>query len=471
VLQARFEDLLSKWATLDKAAHGSQPSTSLVSTQKSFEVFLKDLYKQLATADGPATTVQEESGIELTLAGLVKRNPRLAVLYTLEEQDRYLVIVTTGKGRTPHSYAIPQAELDWKCRMFLEALRKPGGDPSPLASELYQVLFAPLLEDLEAANVTTLVWNLDGSLRYIPVAALLNQQTGRYVIEDYSVVSFTPLSHSIADAPQLTGGTALAMGTSSISLDGLDMLSNVPAELDSIVSDPDVSGSHGVLPGKILLNDQFTEAAMQRELHSQAVVHIASHFVLTPGNDDLSFLLLGGRDHDSSGYRYSMAEFEKSTNMHLEGTKLLTFSACETAASNERDICFEDDKSSVVVAQCQAGEVNQRENGVVMESISEVALEKGAEAVISSLWSVDDRSTTEFMADFYQRWAGSGGTVSKAEALRQAELDLLHGRGALQDSAAERGSKLVNGGQSTAIPGDFSKPHFWAPFVLTGNWQ
>jgi CHAT domain-containing protein len=481
-LQTEFEDLLTKYATLDKASRPAdgrpnrqvQPASpavaSLRSAQKAFDSFLPELYRRLEASEGPAAAVQDRGGIETTIAKLVRTNPHLAVIYTLEEPDRYSAIVTTGKGQSAYSYAIAQDELDQKCRQFLEALKSPTGDSSKLAPELYQVLFAPMQKDLAAANVTTLVWNLDGSLRYIPIAALFNQQTGHYVIEDYSVVSFTPLSHSLADAPHLAGVSALAMGTSSISLDGLSVLPNVPVELNSVVSDPDVSDSHGVLPGKILLNGQFTEAAMQRELHSQAVVHIASHFVLRPGNDDLSFLLLGGQDHDSSGYRYSMAEFEKSS-MRLEGTKLLTFSACETGASNEREICFQDGKSSVIASQCRAGDVNQREDGVVMESISEVALEKGAEAVLSSLWSVDDASTSEFMADFYRRWAGSGGTISKAEALQQAELDLLHGLHSMQGPAGERGSKLVHGDLSAGSPARFSRPYFWAPFVLTGNWQ
>ncbi len=154
-------------------------------------------------------------------------------------------------------------------------------------------------------------------------------------------MNFTPLNHSLDDVPKFDGATAIGMGTSRISIDGLDMLSNVPAGLDSVVVDPDVAESHGVLPGKILLNGQFTETAMQQDLHSQAVVHIASHFILKPGNDDLSFLLLGGKDQDSSGYRYSIAEFEKSSNVHIEGTKLLTLSACETGAANKRDVCFE----------------------------------------------------------------------------------------------------------------------------------
>jgi CHAT domain-containing protein len=220
------------------------------------------------------------------------------------------------------------------------------------------------------------------------------------------------------------------------------------------------------------MNEQFTEKALEEGLKSQDVVHIASHFVLRPGNDDLSFLLLGGKDQDHSGYKYSMADFEKSRDVQIQGTKLLTLSACQTGAANERDICFQNDQSSVKTAECQAGNAKQRENGVVMESMSEVVLEKGVEAALSSLWSVDDMSTSALMADFYQRWAGSDGAVSKAEALRQAELDLLHGNAMPQPGAGGRGVHAVeNGPAKQAAPAGLALPYYWAPFVLTGNWQ
>jgi len=175
---------------------------------------------------------------------------------------------------------------------------------------------------------------------------------------------------------------------------------------------------------------------MLANLKSQAIVHIASHFWLTPGNDDRSYLLLGGKDQDNSGYKFSMAEFEKSRDLHIDGTKLFTLSACQTGAANKR------------------------EDGVVMEGMGEAVLEKGGEAVISSLWSVNDLSTGALMADFYRRWVGSAGQVTKSEALREAELDLLH----------EKVKPPPNLNDPNA-PTNFADPYFWAPFVLMGNWQ
>ena len=102
-----------------------------------------------------------------------------------------------------------------------------------------------------------------------------------------------------------------------------------------------------------------------------------------------------------------------------------------------------------------------------MEGMSESVLDKRANAVISTLWQVNDKSTEALMADFYKRWIGSGGKLTKAEALRQAELGLLRGGDQTEIGAASRGVSLefANG------RGRFGDPYYWAPFVLMGNWQ
>jgi CHAT domain-containing protein len=483
-LEDEFEKQIAQWVSLDKALRAAESAdrhqrsailkaqAALDAGQASFDAFLRNLYKQLEAPQGPAVAVQKVTGAELPLERLLAKNPDTAALYTLEGADRYRVMVISHSGRFARFYPIAQNALDEKCRQFLNLVSRRKRNSADSGNDLFQIVFAPVQKDLQALGVKTLVWYLDGSLRYIPIAALYNSETRRYLIEDYSVVNFTPLSHSIEAPPELKNARAIAMGISGEYFNDLGPLVNVKEELNSVVSDPAVRDSHGVLPGTILIDGQFTEKALEDNLKSQDVVHIASHFVLTSGNDDLSFLLLAGKDQDRSGYKYSMADFEKSSDLHLEGTKLLTLSACQTGAANERDTCFQSNQSSVTTAECRAGDAKQRENGVVMESMGEVVLEKGAQSVISSLWSVDDKSTSAFMADFYQRWAGSGPRVSKAEALRQAELDLLHDNATPQSGAGRRGVYAVDDEPGTQVnPAGYALPYYWAPFVLTGNWQ
>jgi len=81
--------------------------------------------------------------------------------------------------------------------------------------------------------------------------------------------------------------------------------------------------------------------------------------------------------------------------------------------------------------------------------------------VLASLWEVDDESTGLLMKRFYEFWTGAPATP-KAEALRQAQLALLPGTVSAAGSAP---------GQPQGRLPPYANPHFWAPFVLFGNWK
>jgi CHAT domain-containing protein len=63
---------------------------------------------------------------------------------------------------------------------------------------------------------------------------------------------------------------------------------------------------------------------------------------------------------------------------------------------------------------------------------------------LASLWQIDDEATAIFIGEFYKEL--TNGKLTRAEALRQAQLTLL--------------KKYPN----------YSRPGYWAPYVLVGNW-
>jgi CHAT domain-containing protein len=131
--------------------------------------------------------------------------------------------------------------------------------------------------------------------------------------------------------------------------------------------------------------------------------------------------------------------------MLLRYTDLLTLSACETGVSGTAS------------------------NGREVDGLGMTAQLKGAKAVISSLWSVNDASTGQLMSDFYGRWAEGKGKVAKVEALRQAQLDLLLGNVKPPQGISVRGFGAAAPAQN-ALAG-YTHPYYWAPFVLMGNWR
>jgi CHAT domain-containing protein len=359
--------------------------------------------------------------------------------------DHYRVIVITATTTVARDYAIADTELNKKVADFEQVLRNPSRDPKPLAQELYKILMGPIQGDLAQAKAETLVWSLDGVLRYVPMAALYDGK--QYAVEKYNTVTITPASIShLEDKPDVSNLSVVAMGIARKYEDGLPALPSVAGELDDVVKDAQVKGANGALPGTILLDGQFTEKAMEEQLSgAHGVVHIASHFVFKPGDDGDSYLLLAGKDEGGAGFHLTVADFRDNRNLTLRHTDLLTLSACETGMSGS------------------AG------NGREVDGLGTTAQLKGAKAVISSLWSVNDASTGQLMGDFYKRWAEGGGKVTKVEALRNAQLDLLLGQ--VKPNASGTGRGFVAEKTTLDAPSGYSHPYYWAPFVLMGNWR
>ncbi len=414
---------------------------------------LSDYYKRLYTLLGANSNANKEiadvkgnvSALNLALAKM----PHTVALYTLVGKDRYRVIVISGATPVAREYAITEEDLNKKIAAFEQVLRSRSSNPRPAAQELYNILVGPVKADLEQAHAETLVWSLDGALRYVPMAALYDGK--QYLVEKYNTVTITPVSIAhLADKPDVSNMTATAMGISRKYESDLPALRAVVGELDEVVKDPQVKGADGVLPGTILLDNGFTQKAMEEQLSSpHAVVHIASHFVFKPGDDKQSYLLLADGDAAGKGFHLTVANFNDNPNLGLDNTELLTLSACETGMSGSAS------------------------DGREVDGLGTTALSKGAKAVISTLWEVDDSSTGVLMADFYRRWAEGGGKVEKVEALRQAQLDLLQGKSKIgigtQGDASSRG--VAAEGDEKPGPEGFAHPYYWAPFVLMGNWR
>ncbi|MGA9061357.1 MAG: tetratricopeptide repeat protein [Terracidiphilus sp.] len=397
-----------------------------------------DANKQVADVKGDVSLLKQT----------IARMPHTVALYTLVGGDRYGVIVITGSTAAAREYAITQKDLNQKVASFQQALRDPHSDAKPLAHELYKILVGPIKADLDQAQAQTLVWSLDGALRYVPMAALYDGK--QYMVERYSTVTITPASIAhLSDKPDVSNLSVVAMGISRQYEEALPALPAVVAELDEIVKDAQVQGANGVLPGTILLNSAFTEKAMESQLGGQHnLVHIASHFVFRPGDDSQSYLLLAGKEEGGGGFHLTVGDFRDDQNLSLDSTDLLTLSACETGMSGSAS------------------------NGREVDGLGTTAQLKGAKAVISSLWEVNDASTGALMADFYKRWVDGEGKVTKVEALRQAQLDLLQGKVSPQSGASGRGVDVVENkpGQQTR-PAGYAHPYYWAPFVLMGNWR
>ena len=435
--------------TAEQEKQFQELSGQLKQASKGLDVFYSRLYEVFGKTTSANNQVRDVKGPVSDLKRIIAKMPHTTALYTLVGKDRTSIIVIAGSADVPavvRESAISEVELNKKVAAFQQVLRQPGQDPRPLAQELYKVLIGPVKADLDQAKAETLVWSLDGVLRYVPMAALYDGK--QYVVENYNTVTISPTSiANLADLPDMTNLSTVAMGISRKYEEGLPALPAVAGELGDVVKDAKVQGANGALTGTILLDGQFTEKAMENQLGAQpTVVHIASHFVYSPtGDASKSYLLLAGKDQGGAAFHLTVEDFRDNANLSLSETALLTLSACETGMS---------------------GNAN---GGKEVDGLGMTAEYKGAKAVISSLWSVNDASTGQLMGDFYKRWAEGAGKVPKVEALRQAQLDLLLGKARVQGDGSDRGFGTSK--REGPAPAGYAHPFYWAPFVLMGNWR
>lgn len=172
-------------------------------------------------------------------------------LYTVVSKDAGWIILIGPDIRK--AYPIDVAGLEQAVLDFRETLRSPTFDPRPLARKLYRKLFlqtsprqkTTLASDLETylSNYRdkTLMWSLDGVLRYVPVAAL-SPDGEHYLVERYRNVVFTT-----ASLPRLKDGVnprweALGLGV-SVEKDGFPPLAGVERELRAIIGADDSGAS------------------------------------------------------------------------------------------------------------------------------------------------------------------------------------------------------------------------------------
>ena len=200
----------------------------------------------------------------------------------------------------------------------------------------------------------------------------------------------------------------------------------------------------GIYPGLEFLNKDFNWRSLRDNILGHKLLHIATHGEFVPGSPDASYLLLG------TGEKLAIPKI--ATLQDLSNVSLVVLSACETALAGTG------------------------QDGTEINGISYYFLNSGAKAVMASLWKVNDDSTRLLMQNFYSNLAKATATapITKAQALRQAQLSLLRGSASIPDNPEQRGLGLEDRPGSppsptTSTASGFSHPYYWAPFILIGN--
>ncbi|MEO0376021.1 MAG: CHAT domain-containing protein [Cyanobacteria bacterium P01_A01_bin.17] len=331
-------------------------------------------------------------------------DPTSAVVYSIILPERTALIVSRPQQPLRY-YSISNAQADVESQIdaFLESLSLAYDSNTQLqrSQKMYDLLIRSAEADQALAGVETLVFVLDGELRNIPMAAL--HDGTQYLIEKYRL-ALSPGLQLLAPRPLADTKLSAITGGVSRAHQGFSALPAVTSELKQLAQN---------LPSTALLNQDFTRPKLAQRIAEEpaSIVHLATHGQFSSNASETFLLTWEGRLNIQ----------DLSTLLSRQGTQnsqaieLLVLSACQTAAGDDKAVL----------------------------GLAGFAVRSGARATLATLWSVRDQSTAAFMRQFYQSLKTPG--ITKAEALRQAQLSLLS-------------------------ESDYDAPFFWAPFILVGNW-
>ncbi|MTJ55488.1 tetratricopeptide repeat protein [Anabaena sp. UHCC 0253] len=382
----------------------------------------------------------------LDAAQKIVKQPSTILIYPLVLEDK-IWILWASQGviiKTVEVKNVDKSQLDATVAKFRDLLENPSSDIAEIKTtgkQLYDWLIKPIESEIKANKIENLVFSLDRSTRYIPMNALFDGQ--QYLVENYNVstvisAGLTNMSDRLP--PNIDKTQILALGLSDAK-SGFNALPNVLKEVNAIVR-TNSKESQGIYPGLKFLNQEFTWESLRDNLQGKKILHIATHGEFVPKDPQASYLLLG------NGKKLPIADINLLQSW--DNTHLVVLSACETAR----------------------GGANQ--NGVEISGISSYFLGTNkAQAVIASLWQVNDASTSQLMQKFYSNLAKND-SPTKIQALRQAQLNLLQGNNSTINS--EKEPRGINVEVSPDAPSrhqrgasGYSHPYYWGAFILIGN--
>ena len=177
----------------------------------------------------------------------------------------------------------------------------------------------------------------------------------------------------------------------------------------------------------LLQGSSATESAIRAASADKAVLHFATHAIVSDDQPFGSFLALRPSAPEA-------ATDGSLTAREIYGLKL------------RADL--------VVLSACRSG--SGLVNGDGIATFARAFIYAGTPSVVTSLWDVADQPTNRLLTEFYRAWFGR---ASKARALRAASLKLL---GELRGGKVQ----IDTPAGPVTVP---EHPVFWAGFALIGE--
>lgn len=300
-------------------------------------------------------------------------------------------------------------------RLERQVERRLGREAAETLGALDRVVFERIRSRLRSRHAERIVIVPDGPLHGVPMAALLDARTGRYLVESY-VVSSAPSATLfvyclLRDRKMARVGRPFALLVGDPAFDpaspeaaGLERLAGAAEEVGILKA---IYGRRTV----VLKDEDATARAFLADAAKAQMVHYAGHAVIvSPVRSYLALAPAARR----SGF---LSAGQLLSDLRLARTRLVVLAACSSAGGHP------------------GGPV---EIGALIRPI----FAAGAPGIVASVWSVGDDRSSRLLAEFHRRYASG---ADAAEALRHAQLCALKSRNPLARSVLSWASFEVIG--------------------------
>jgi CHAT domain-containing protein/tetratricopeptide (TPR) repeat protein len=401
VMLRRIDTLVSRLDVLEETPPGERDASAraqarsmaakLAEARSAYETRLVQVAER--DAAGAAFLGGRRAGVSEVQRALL---PGEALLEYFVVPERVILFVVTLEDVRSVATAIPLEDLARRVRLARDLLAAPASRSEGVGdvlSALHALLVAPAEQAEALRGVRRLVIVPHSVLAYLPFAALQREGTGRYLMEDYSLL-------------QLPSAAAFAVLRSEVSreVEGSRPVGQAAA----------FAPFPGALPGSAREARVFrravsgavthegasaTEARLRDALASGGLVHVATHGVMNVRNPMFSRIELAR----SSGRSEDDGRLEVHELLELRINAPLVFlSGCETGVG--------------------AAWSTQFARGEDYATLAQAFLYAGARSVMATLWRIGDEGAAAFAERFYARLPAEG----PAEALAAAQRELLN---------------------------------------------
>lgn len=329
------------------------------------------------------------------------------VAYTLTEKGLMIWLVTS-KSFYSTSVETPQITIKTAIADYLASLssRKDENLIKWKSAKLYRVLILPIIDRLDSKHSLYIIQ--DGELSHLPFTTLFSTNTGRYLIEDYSIVTNSSTSvlgkTLMLAASQKIGNNESFIGISNprFSYRRFPGLPPLPSSDEEVIQ-----ASKLYKYSKLYSQDNATESKTVQQIQHFNIIHIASHTINNKDNI-LSSAIILAEDKETHGKSHLQKD------IFFDGT---------LQASEIYELKFPQTRL-VILSSCRSG-LSDLTQGETMGALTQAFLAVKVPNVIASLWDVDDKSSSDLMYSFHYNHRQK--LLDFAQSLRQAQCAMIQG--------------------------------------------